>query len=578
MLTDREIASLILFGVFVAFALLVKGVRKEVPVMARLLFGRHLLPLFIGYLVYGAGIIAALLWAGWWQLDLLKDTLIVVVFVGLPLLFRAGSAKEGGVLVGRTFAETLGVSAFVLFYVNLASLPLAAELIVQIFVIVLSVASAVLKHRPGGKPAARVVDMFLGVVGIGLLIFTTYQLVTDWNLQDFDQIGRTLALSVWYPFTLLPFMYAVSFYAQTQLLFVMLPFFNERKPSPLRVRWTIFFGFRFSTRLAAAFTGKWRMRAGELRTAQETRQLMREYRGHMRMRKALDKELKDALPDEPVVDLSDLQGADSEEPFIHASFDLLRDAAGLMTAIAGLRRDNQPESGLERNQAILVGHMVKLVKLARALVRQLSDGHDGDLQLPIFREALESIATVHYLLDDDGSGKRFDAYVNDSMIAEREFKKDVDDQIARRGMMLPIEKRILSSIASSFEAAGVRENSLPSRKVNGWPSAEKRVRDLGPTAYSAYRMGSNAVHGAFSDIEKNHLVRKGDGFELILEPVKFRPQPLLAISLLMNDVMLSYLSVWVPEAQESFTKRLMNLRTKLNNVDTWHENYLQKDD
>ncbi|TPW75573.1 DUF5677 domain-containing protein [Schumannella soli] len=546
--------------------------------MAKLLFSRQLLPIFLGYFGFATVVIATLHWVGWWQLDLLKDTILVVLLVGLPLLFRAANAKDGVVLLGRTFADTLGISALVLFYVNLVSMPLVAELAIQLVVIVLSVTSVLLKYRAGGKPIARVLDVILGLIGLGMLVFTTSQLIANWSSQDLGLIARTLALSIWYPFALLPFIYATSFYSQAQLLFVMLPFFNDREPLPLRVRAAILVGLRFSTRLAGAFTGEWRARVGKLTTAQEARAVMREYRAHMKGRKRLDKELKGVLPEEAVVEVADLQAATDEEPFIRASFDLLRESVVVMVTVAGLRRDTQQENGLDRNQAILVGHFAKSIKLVKGLVRQLSDGHDGDLQLPIFREVLESIATVNYLLGDDGSGARFDSYVNDSMIAEREFKKDVDRQIAQRGRQLPIEERILSSIAASFAAAGVSEDALPSRGANGWPSAEKRVHALGPTAYSAYRMGSNVVHGAFADIEKSHLVRKGTGFEIVLDPVRFRPQPLLTIALLMNDAMLGYITAWVPEARESFSKRLMNLRKKLHDVDTWHEIYLQKDD
>ncbi len=577
MLTDREIASLIILAAFLVLALLVPAVRKEIPVMAKILFGRQLLPIFLGYFVYASVVIALVRWVGWWQIDLLKDTFLVVILVGLPLLFRAGTAKDGGVLVGRTFAETLGASALVLFYVNLISFPIAAELALQASVILISLCSAANKHLPkGSKRASQILDGTLGVIGLAVLTYTTLQLVFRWNEQDLDQILRTLAVSIWYPFALLPFIYSVSFYAQVQQLFTMLPFFNDRQQLPLRVRMAIFIGFRFSTRLAGAFNGQWRMRAGVLRSFRETRALMKEYREQMKVKKSLDKELSKALPNEYKTNLADLLNATNEEPFVHASFELLKETMGLLAAVAGLRKGSQQEDGLERNQAILVGHFVKSTKLMKGLIRQLADGHDGDLQLPVFREILESIGTVRYLLGDDGSGTRFDSYVNDSMIAEREFKKDVDEQVARRGRTIPIEKRILKSIAESFTAAGVEESDLPARNKNGWPSAEKRVEALGPVAYSAYRMGSNAIHGAFADVEKNHLTRKGAKFEVDFSPVQFRPQPLVSISLLANDVMLSYLDEWVPEATASFMDRLVSLRLKLSEVDTQHEIFLQR--
>ena len=278
MVTNREIASLILIGIFVLFILLIPGVRKEIGVMAKLIFGKHILPILLSYLGYATAIVALASWLNVWNDDLLKDTVLVVLLVGFPLLFNAASAKSGVCLVRKTFAETVGVSVLLLFYINLVSLPILAELALQLVVIFVSMIAAVGATKVEYRAVTKLANGFLTVVGLGLLAFTTANLIGTWDEQDLGLILRTLMLSVWFPFALLPLIYVVSFYAQAQLVFVMLPFFNDRKPLPLRVRLAVLLGLRFSTRYAASFTGEWRSRVGKLRSFKETRRLMSEYR------------------------------------------------------------------------------------------------------------------------------------------------------------------------------------------------------------------------------------------------------------------------------------------------------------
>lgn len=281
------------------------------------------------------------------------------------------------------------------------------------------------------------------------------------------------------------------------------------------------------------------------------------------------------LPALHEVPFDELEAASEEEPFVRESFELLKEAVVLLTTVAGLRTEVHGD-GLARDHAIVVGHYARMVKLMRCLVRQVADGHGGDQQISINREFLDSVSTVLYLLDDPGDGTRFTSYVMDSLIAEREFLKDVRDQVTKRGhVMIPIEERINRSITETLTAAGVSEQDIPARRKNGWPSAQTRIELLGPTAYAAYRTGSGAVHGSFNDIYKNHLSEAPSGFEIDLRPQPFRPQPLLSMAILslltLGDYCVKFLGQPLLVVLEDRARALMD---RLWRVDQLHESYL----
>lgn len=281
------------------------------------------------------------------------------------------------------------------------------------------------------------------------------------------------------------------------------------------------------------------------------------------------------FPELHIPNFSELEQTTDEDPFVREGFELLKEASVLLIAVASIRTEDHTE-GLLRNHAIIVGHYARMTKLVKTLIRQIADGHGGDQQIAVSREFMDSVSTVTYLLGDPGDGSRYTSYVMDCLIAEREFLKDVREQVALRGdVMLPIEERINRSIAETLAAAGVREEDIPSRRSNGWPSAQVRLELLGPTAYAAYRTGSGAVHGTFADVYKNHLDETPGGFEIELRPQRFRPQPLLSMALLslvtLGDYSRAFLGIPLPSVFEERGRAVVEL---LHRVDDLHEQYL----
>lgn len=237
----------------------------------------------------------------------------------------------------------------------------------------------------------------------------------------------------------------------------------------------------------------------------------------------------DELPErhEPAWDT--LNGASSESPFMETSFYLLREATHWMGIISGLK----PERPLDRNRAIIRGLVVRLTKLMRLTLRELKDGETFQ-QLSISRDAIETLGTLAWLVKDDGTGVRFDQYVMNSLIAERELLQDIQKNIKQRdGDTWPIEERMKRSIEKTAHAAGIEDVSkLPGRSKIGYPSAEARVKPLGSSVYASYRMGSVETHGDWNDLFRNHLTYDGSEFSPNLDSLHVRPQnPLMLVQL-----------------------------------------------
>lgn len=88
-LTARELATAIVFVTIITVAVLLSRDRSQLVDAAvgvlKALLAWKLWLVILAYLVYAAGVVVIAHFLGLWSTELLKDTLIVVFFVGLPI-------------------------------------------------------------------------------------------------------------------------------------------------------------------------------------------------------------------------------------------------------------------------------------------------------------------------------------------------------------------------------------------------------------------------------------------------------------------------------------------------------------
>lgn len=259
MLNSREIATLIWLTVGVAIFVLVPNLRRSVgpPVraMLRTLANYRVLRIFFLFLAWCALWVWLASLTGLWKPELLKDSVLVVAGVGFPLLFRAMRAKTGADIARQIRREALSLSVVFAFYLNFTPLPLWAELLLAPALAFFGMMVAFGTHDARGRPFVGCSSVFLVLIAVGLIVWTALQTVTNWTTLDLPSIALQLALSVWLPLVMFPFLYAVAFYAATESLLVRLKWLNKDMTRSARLG--VFLGLRFSVRWVKALTGRY---------------------------------------------------------------------------------------------------------------------------------------------------------------------------------------------------------------------------------------------------------------------------------------------------------------------------------
>ncbi|WP_025272271.1 hypothetical protein [Haloglycomyces albus] len=259
MLNNRELASVILIAALILLSLVLPKWRNVVlpsfRTVARSFFKWAILRVLGLFVVW----VALCVWLAWllgaWELDLLKNTIIILFGVGFPLLFSSIRAKSGVDIIGHIRRKTLALSTLVLFYLNMESLPLWGELLSQPVVVLLSVMTAFAQRDEKGRRVVGCFSIPLLLIGLGLIAWTTVQTVTNWDELDWLELLAQLAISVWLPFAMFPYLYVVAFYVATET--ILKRFLWTNKEMPLRARSGVLVGLHGSVRWAKELTGRY---------------------------------------------------------------------------------------------------------------------------------------------------------------------------------------------------------------------------------------------------------------------------------------------------------------------------------
>jgi hypothetical protein len=209
MLTNRDLASLIWIAVILIVSIAWPKTRPILRTLVGALLSRLFLILISLYLAWMILVVAAAYAVGLWGMDLLKDTVVWLVTVGLVLLFKINDATSPGFYRHRL--RKVGLLGIVLgFYLNLAVLPLVGEIVLQPITAWVVFASSMGAHDPRYAAAKKIGDRLQTLIGLALLALVALWLASNWRTLDPASIGLSLLLPVWLTIGALPFVYVLS--------------------------------------------------------------------------------------------------------------------------------------------------------------------------------------------------------------------------------------------------------------------------------------------------------------------------------------------------------------------------------
>lgn len=184
-LTTRESATGIVVVAFVLLSFLLtkdrKGLLRSLLNVVKAFAAWKVWTVVLANLIFVAAVVILAHSVGAWSGDLLKDTLIIVFFVGLPILLNRAKFRDGLGVVKHVVKEVLGVAALLVVYLDLAPFPLWGELILQVSLFFFVMLAIVGKHDPKTAPVGKLFEVLTRLIGIGLIAYVTIRVATRFN-------------------------------------------------------------------------------------------------------------------------------------------------------------------------------------------------------------------------------------------------------------------------------------------------------------------------------------------------------------------------------------------------------------
>ena len=229
---NREYALIILIGLL-AIYLLAKGkllsVIKSFADVAELALNPKILVPALILVAYSLLLIYAASVSGFWNTDILLDTILEVVFVGLPSMLIASKATSVTSIKNELIIPEVGFGALASFYINLVCFPILVEVVLQLVILFLGIGYALFSTKRE-LSNLRLFENARAVLGIIVFVAATLLLSNTWFSMDWGDELSSLFLSIWYPIFIVPYVLALAYYASLESMSMRINVAGENLP------------------------------------------------------------------------------------------------------------------------------------------------------------------------------------------------------------------------------------------------------------------------------------------------------------------------------------------------------------
>ena len=242
---NREISILIWLGVFLIWSISKKEIRKSFISLIKWFFQKSIITLTLILVIYVSVFIYFFYYFNYWDFTNLSDTVIWFFGVAFVMLVNINHAGEDGYFK-KIIIENIKFVVFIEFVINLYVLDLWAELI---FVPVLAVIGALWGYSsafPKYKNAEKFLSCFISILGLGFLVFATYNIIVDFQGFVSTSNLKEYLLPIVFTILIFPVIYFMALYVSYGLLFVRINFIVKNPSLAKFTKWRTVFSFQLN--------------------------------------------------------------------------------------------------------------------------------------------------------------------------------------------------------------------------------------------------------------------------------------------------------------------------------------------
>lgn len=276
-LNNREWATLVWLGVAIVLVLWWNPTRRPLLSLVRTATISILGVLVAGLWVWSAGVVVLAAQVHLWTADLVKDTALWAIAPALVLVYRLPQASGNSTFFRRVLLDTVKVSVFVEFYVNLQVFGFVQELVLLPVVTSVAVLDQFAGTDQKYRPAKRLFDVILAGIGFALLAYVTTTLIANWHQANLSHDVRLLVLPVWLTAAAVPYIFGTGLFFNYQGAFRRLARASKDATAVRRAKLALLRELNVRSYRVGTFYDPWITHLTESRNFHEARGVVRQF-------------------------------------------------------------------------------------------------------------------------------------------------------------------------------------------------------------------------------------------------------------------------------------------------------------
>lgn len=236
--------------------------------------------------------------------------------------------------------------------------------------------------------------------------------------------------------------------------------------------------------------------------------------------------------------------------------------------------ESSSHRGFTKHKAIIVGHMVRIMKLYEGFLSHIAERR-GELATLFIRPIFETSIRMRYIINSKSKSKSIRSFILASYRPEKEILDDLN-KLKKKRDLTKIEKRMVRKISKRLRNDRITKKELIANRR--WSIDGKdfrsllRALELERMYHYTFSNSSHYIHGDWHEIYYHHLTKSGRFYSP--QPYYSDPDPRFSVPI--TGFCLSTLSLyieWMKSDPDSIVLPIIKRLHKLNHhLDISHEN------
>ncbi|MCE8921500.1 hypothetical protein [Bacteroides ovatus] len=249
--SNRELALIVWLVILFLFLLAWnKGLYHFKKIIA-CVFATKLIGLYISLIIY-ISIIVIILWLlGFWNIGLLKDTIIWLIFSALGILFSLNKVKDATYFT-NLIKSSVTIVVVVQFFINLYTFGFWVEFIMIPILAFVTMLSVYTEHNTKSnsdyKKVNSCLNTFFGITALVYIVFAVYETIIEFKTTNWIDVSKQFLLPIILTIVFIPFFWILALYMKYEVMFVSnnVIFRDKSKIKKLKIKLCMLYYGHFS--------------------------------------------------------------------------------------------------------------------------------------------------------------------------------------------------------------------------------------------------------------------------------------------------------------------------------------------